>query len=235
VTGLKEFKRIFIFLIFFLAIPSIQVFAEDDFGEGDRNVNEILDSFQNDSEEELDDNIFMDENRNEMLNEEEEEDEQELGGAQSQNIFYLIFQMVLALGAVLLVIYILLKFINKRAQNFGSHSTVQNIGGAGVGSNRSVQIVRVGKRILVLGVGENVQLLKEIEEPTEIEELMESNQREDIFEQPISKVTGWLQKRKLDTSRNSNEVAFQSLLDNEMKDVKKSQKKIHSILEEKDE
>jgi flagellar protein FliO/FliZ len=219
-------------LIFFLVFPSMGVLATD-FGEGDRNVNQILDSFENDSiEVESDDSL--DENPDDPINE-EEADELEIGGAQNQNIFYLIFQMVLALGAVILFIYFLLKFINKRAQNFNNHSTVQNIGGAGVGSNRSVQIVRVGKRILVVGVGDTVQLLKEIEDPKEIDEMLESYQREDFFEQPISKFTGWLQKRKSDKTNDSNEVAFRTLLNKEMKDVKKSQNKIHSALGEKDE
>lgn len=218
----------------------MQVIADDDFGEGDRNVNEILDSFQQDSGEELEENTSLDDNPDDTMDEEEEQEQEqeqeelEIGGAQNQNIFFLIFQMFLALGAVLFVIYFLLKFINKRAQKFNSHSTVQNIGGAGVGSNRSVQIVRVGKRILIVGVGDTVQLLREIEDPIEIEEMLESYKQDDLFEQPISKFTGWLQKRKSDNISHSNEDVFRSLLDNEMKDVKRSQDKIHSALEEKD-
>lgn len=232
---MKEIGRIIVVFIFLLVVTSIQVFAEDDFGEGDRNVNEILDSFPNDSGEKIEDNNTLEENPENMIKEEEDKQELEIGGAQNQNIFFLVFQMFLALGAVLFVIYFLLKFINKRAQKFNSHSTVQNIGGAGVGSNRSVQIVRVGKRILIVGVGDTVQLLKEIEDPQEIEEMLESHQQEDFFEQPISKFTEWLQKkRKTENTSHSNEVAFRSLLDNEMKDVKKSQHKIHSALEEKD-
>lgn len=227
---MKEFGRIIVVFIFLLVVTSSQVFAEDDFGEGDRNVNEILGV-------EIEDNNTLEENPENTINEEEEEDKQELdiSGTQKQNIFFLIFQMFLALGVVLFVIYFLLKFINKRAQKFNSHSTVQNIGGAGVGPNRSVQIVRVGKRILIVGVGDTVQLLKEIEDQQEIEEMLESYQQEDFFEQPISKFTEWLQKkRKTENTSHSNEVAFRSLLDNEMKDVKKSQHKIHSALEEKD-
>lgn len=232
---MKEIGRIIVVFIFLLVVTSIQVFAEDDFGEGDRNVNEILDSFPNDSGEKIEDNNTLEENPENMIKEEEDKQELEIGGAQNQNIFFLVFQMFLALGAVLFVIYFLLKFINKRAQKFNSHSTVQNIGGAGVGSNRSVQIVRVGKRILIVGVGDTVQLLKEIEDPQEIEEMLDSHQQEDFFEQPISKFTEWLQKkRKTKNTSHSNEVAFRSLLDNEMKDVKKSQHKIHSALEEKD-
>ncbi|WP_280768970.1 flagellar biosynthetic protein FliO [Salipaludibacillus daqingensis] len=237
-----DIRRLFIILLFLSVFVSNEAYAND-FGEGNRNVNQILDSVENDSDEDndvpLQDTNEAEEDYNptedtEENKNQEEDDDSELGPAQNQNLLFLIFQMFLGLGAVLFVIYFLLKFINKRAQNFNSHSTVQNIGGAGVGSNKSVQVIRVGKRVLVVGVGDSVQLLKEIEDPNEIEEMIESTQQEDFFDQPISKVTGWLQKKKSDKNSNSNELAFRSLLDNEMKDVKKSQNKIHSALEEKD-
>lgn len=208
--------------------------SADDFGEGDRNINQILNSTEQESEEHNED-IGNEEDLQEGFLDEEEEEEPVIGSGQNQNLFFLVLQMFLALGAVLFVIYALLKFINKRAQNFNSHNTIQNMGGTGVGPNRSVQIVRVGKRVLVVGVGDTVELLKEIEDPQEIELMMQTHQSsQEIFEQPISRLTGWLEKRKKSPKGNANEAAFRSLLDHEMKDVKKSQTKVHSVLEEKD-
>ncbi|WP_416150939.1 flagellar biosynthetic protein FliO [Salipaludibacillus sp. HK11] len=230
---MKKIQRLVMIFILLSFFTMNNVYA-DDFGEGDRNVNQILDSFQDDLDDERQDLNSPDEDEDDQRSEEVEEDELQLGAATDQNLFFLILQMFLGLGAVLFVIYFLLKFVNKRAQSFNSHSTVQNIGGTGVGSKSSVQIVRVGKRVLVVGVGETVQLLKEIDNPQEIDDLMESFQgSQDFFEQPISRFTNWLQKKKT-KQPNENEDAFRRLLNDEMKGVKRSQSKVHSAIEEKD-
>ena len=68
--------------------------------------------------------------------------------------------------------------------------TVKTLGGATLGGNRSVQMVKVGNSILVVGVGENVQLLKEINNETEIEEILQAyNQRIEQMVQPKDLLT----------------------------------------------
>jgi flagellar protein FliO/FliZ len=74
---------------------------------------------------------------------------------------------------VLLLIYGLLKFLHHRGQLFtGKKGVIEHLGGTSVGTNRSVQLIKVGNRILVIGVGESIQLLREIDDEKEIEEIL---------------------------------------------------------------
>jgi flagellar protein FliO/FliZ len=217
-----------------LFFPTVTFGEEtDDFGEGNRNVNELLNSPVEETDsldgEDETEELPLAENTN------EEEDDSDVLGAAGQNLFTILLQMVLALGAVLFCIYALLKFINKRAKSYNNHATLQTIGGTGVGSNKSVQLVKAGDRLLIVGVGDTVTLLKEIDDPAEVDNLLQKHQTtQDLFDEPVSKIQGWLKNKKEARSQNTSEAAFHSLLDKEMKDVKKSQTKLYSALEEKD-
>ncbi|MBU8786433.1 flagella biosynthesis regulatory protein FliZ [Bacillus glycinifermentans] len=86
-----------------------------------------------------------------------------------------IFDFVKMIGALLFVIfliYALVKFMNKRNRLLKPFQYVENIGGAPLGQNRSVQLVKVGNRVLVVGVGENIQLLKEIDDEQDVKEIL---------------------------------------------------------------
>ncbi|MEN1966863.1 flagellar biosynthetic protein FliO [Lentibacillus sp. N15] len=72
-----------------------------------------------------------------------------------------IMKTALALLVVLGLIYALLKFLNKR-NHFSRVKALENLGGINVGTNKSLQIVRIGSRMYVIGVGENVEMLQEI-------------------------------------------------------------------------
>lgn len=86
-------------------------------------------------------------------------------------------KMILATAFVVFLIYVLLKFVNKK-NKFGSTSRyIENLGGTNVGQNRSIQLVKVGKRILVVGVSDSVQLLKEIEDEDEYQEILEEHEQ----------------------------------------------------------
>ncbi|WP_285766605.1 flagellar biosynthetic protein FliO [Peribacillus sp. SI8-4] len=94
-------------------------------------------------------------------------------------------RMIFATIFVVALLYILLKFINKKNKSYQKANSVENIGGTSLGANRSVQLVKVGGRILVIGVGENIQLLKEIDDPSEYEQLLQDhNDKIDQMLQP---------------------------------------------------
>lgn len=74
---------------------------------------------------------------------------------------------------VIVLIYGLVKFLYRRGQLFsGKKGVIEHLGGTSVGTNRSVQLIKVGNRILVIGVGESIQLLREIAEEDEIKEIL---------------------------------------------------------------
>ena len=65
-------------------------------------------------------------------------------------------KMFIALGFVLFLVYFLLKFVTKRNRIFQQGQSVMNLGGTNLGQNKSIQVVKVGKRVLVVGVGESI-------------------------------------------------------------------------------
>lgn len=86
-------------------------------------------------------------------------------------------KMILATAFILFLIYILLKLVSKRNKFTSSSKYIENLGGTNVGQNRSIQLVKVGKKVLVVGVSDSVQLLKEIEDEEECREIVEEHQQ----------------------------------------------------------
>ncbi len=64
------------------------------------------------------------------------------------------------------ILIFVLRFLNKRNQNYQQNSVIRNLGGHSVGAQKSVQLLQIGNQIYVVGVGEDVQLLKEIDRST---------------------------------------------------------------------
>jgi flagellar protein FliO/FliZ len=86
--------------------------------------------------------------------------------------FFDYVKMIAALIFVVALIYFLLKFINQKSRSFQQTKMINHLGGAPLGGNRSVQIVKIGNQVLVLGVGEDIQLLKEVQDEKEKEEIL---------------------------------------------------------------
>lgn len=112
-----------------------------------------------------------------------------------------VFKMIFALLFVIILLSLLLKFVNKKSRSYSTGKMIQNLGGASLGGNRSLQVVRVGEKILVLGVGENVQLLDLVEEEREFNRLIDEY-NEKMGQEPshpaiVSKLAeSWKEKRK---------------------------------------
>lgn len=90
---------------------------------------------------------------------------------EDRSLFLDFLKMIVALIFVLALIYFLLKFIQKRSRIYQQSRSLENIGGLGLGSNKSVQIIRVGNQYYLIGVGEDVQLITEIDDPSTIEDI----------------------------------------------------------------
>lgn len=86
--------------------------------------------------------------------------------------FLTLIKVLAALGVVVGLLYIALKFLQKKTRTFQEGKILQSMAGIGVGANRSIQAVKVGSTIMIIGIGENVTLLKEITNEDEVEELL---------------------------------------------------------------
>ncbi|GGC90279.1 flagellar biosynthetic protein FliZ [Thalassobacillus devorans] len=137
-------------------------------------------------------------------------------GSMAWNLVQLLFSLALVLG----LIYGLLKFFNRRNKLFQKTRKLENIGGLSLGPSRSLQVVRIGSRVLVIGVGDNVEMITEITDEHTKEELLNS-EPDTSMEQQI--FTRFFQKKKEKHAaydNSSSSVQFQQLFQQELGDLK---------------
>lgn len=150
-----------------------------------------------------------------------EDQEEDILPATTSDTVWTFVKVILVLALVIALIYLLLRFINKRTRSFNDRRTIQSIGGINVGSNRSVQLVKVGGRVLVIGVGESVSLLKEIDDGEEVEQLEEESERDDVIDHSLVKFRGWLKKTQ---KTNGSQTDFKTMFENRLKQMSKEHK-----------
>lgn len=131
-------------------------------------------------------------------------------------------KMVFALLLILTLIYVLLKFLNKRNKLFQQVRTLENLGGISVGPNKSIQIVRIGPKLYVVGVGENVEMLQEITDEDVKEEIIRGS---DVSSQETGSLfKNFLSKKSENETKPKRE--FKQLFSNELDKLKKNREKV---------
>lgn len=144
-------------------------------------------------------------------------------------------KMIAATIFVVALLYFVLKFVNKKGSLYKHSQLIENLGGTTLGTNRSVQVIKVGQRLLVVGVGENIQLLKEIDEGQEYEQIISAyNNKMDQLVQPSDIVTRVMKKVKgssTDLKSEGTPPTFQSLLNKQLNELSIGRKKLYDELE----
>lgn len=141
-------------------------------------------------------------------------------------------KMILATIFVVALLYSILKFVNKKGHLYKSSQLIENLGGTTLGANRSVQLIKVGNKILVVGVGENVQLIKEIDDSKEYEELLSAyNNKMDQLTQPGDILSKVLKKTTGSTERKNESSGFQLLLKKQLGDLSKGRQELYDEIE----
>lgn len=103
-------------------------------------------------------------------------------------------KLIAALAVVLALIYLLLKLVNRKNKLFQKHPTLENLGGITLGTQKSMQVVRIGQRFYIVGVGDNVELLTELTDEKTIHALV--NKDENMEFNPANLVTSMLGKKR---------------------------------------
>ncbi|MEK3989583.1 flagellar biosynthetic protein FliO [Robertmurraya sp. FSL R5-0851] len=149
--------------------------------------------------------------------------------------FWDFIKMVFATIFVIALLYAVLKFINKRSRSFSSNQLVENLGGTALGTNRSIQIVKIGNRVLVVGVGEDVKLLKEIDDEDEARQIINDyNNRMDQLVQPSDIVTKLIERtRNIKQGTSKEETSFSSTLKAQLEELSKGRKKLFDEMDKK--
>lgn len=127
------------------------------------------------------------------------------------NLFLDFIKIIFSLALVLALIYLLYRFAAKRTGRYKEGSNLKNLGGVSVGSNRSIQLIRLGDKVMVIGVGDNVQLLKEISEPEEIEALNKQTDAVDPIENGVYKILKWTSDRNSAKSSGQPDSTWNTL------------------------
>ncbi|XCS12737.1 flagellar biosynthetic protein FliO [Aeribacillus pallidus] len=94
------------------------------------------------------------------------------GNSTSLSVFD-VLKMIFTLIFVLGLLIFLLKFLNKKMKLPQETKYLQNLGGISLGQNKSIQLVKVGNRILIVGVGDTIELLQEINDEEEYKKIID--------------------------------------------------------------
>ena len=141
-------------------------------------------------------------------------------------------RMIVATLFVVALLYFLLRFLGKKNKTYQKANSVENLGGTSLGTNRSIQLIKVGDRILIVGVGENIQLLKEIDNPEEYEKLLADYN--DKLEQMIQpKEFAARLKNKWPSKRKTEPNEFSSEFKKQLNHLSDSRKKLMNELKGK--
>lgn len=140
-------------------------------------------------------------------------------------------KMILATIVVVAIIYLLFHYLSKKNREYQQTALIQNIGGLKVGTNRSVQMIRAGRRIFIIGVGENVNLLKELSGEEAEELLTQYNHYLDKLSKPEDIVSRL--RYRLGGKREKEKLPFSSVLDKQFKEMDKERKQAYGELTKK--
>jgi len=152
---------------------------------------------------------------------EDKEKELEESSDGGTSLFVVFLKMTFALLLVLGLIYVLLQLLKRKNKLFLRSNALENIGGITVGSNKSMQIVRIGSRFFVIGVGENVEILHEITDQDVVQDLLD---REENNQNPTNRLWEFFKHNK--EKEENGERNFKQLFSRELGYLKQNRKKI---------
>jgi flagellar protein FliO/FliZ len=145
-----------------------------------------------------------------------------LPGSHFSSGWTLLLQVIFSLGLVILLIYLLLRFLSKRSfAGWNQSGPIKVISAAQLGNGKSVQIVMIGDSLYILGVGEEVQLLRHIPAGEEMDLLLadaEIKAANGMFGNWISMLRGKREQEELSVQQNMAGT-FEELLEKQWSEV----------------
>ncbi|ENH98227.1 flagellar protein [Gracilibacillus halophilus YIM-C55.5] len=140
-------------------------------------------------------------------------------------------KLVFALAVVIGLIVLISKFIKKRNQFVNRGRVLENLGGISVGSNKTLQTIRIGERYFVIGVGDSIEMLTEITDEETIEQLQEE---QPSSVNPIDFLKGDKHEdKKQHTSKANSWKDFHGLFQKELNQMKKGRKQVREMIKQK--
>ena len=225
---LRKLIRI-ISLIVFLLFPSYGIISAQ---QADETVDDNVQLEKEEAKEGTVEDYFQrekEELQEEPLSKREAPEETELNTSSAADFsFWDIFRMVASLLFVGAILYFLLRFLNKKNQAHQKGHIISNLGGTSVGSNKSIQIVKIGSKLYIVGVGENVQLLSEITDPEEIDRMLQEH-NEAI--ESMLKPSDFLTKMKNIRGNSNREDSFIEHFKKQLNDMSATRKQLKNDIQ----
>ncbi|MBO1003795.1 flagellar biosynthetic protein FliO [Pseudogracilibacillus auburnensis] len=147
----------------------------------------------------------------------------------STSIVMNFIKMIFALLLVLALIYFILTFIKKRNRLFSNVHVLENLGGITVGTNKSIQLVRIGAKVYLIGVGDNVEMLQEITDEEIVHTLLEEEEQN---AQSSTFIGAFLEKGSFRSDEKNKQ--FTSTLEKELNKIKDKRHRMIHHMKEKD-
>ncbi|WP_170007403.1 flagellar biosynthetic protein FliO [Bacillus fonticola] len=147
-----------------------------------------------------------------------------------------VLRMIGSLVLVLAILLLILKWIQKKGSPFQRQGGIQTLAGSSLSPKTSMQVVKVGDRVLLLGVGENVQLLGEWTDEQDVEKLLASLQTSE--ESVVPPIDQWMKRfsrigKSLPKATGSQkDPTFQSKFEKELRELKKNRKRVTDALQQ---
>ena len=143
--------------------------------------------------------------------------------ANTDSLIINFLKMIVALLLVLAIIYLFVKLIGRKKNISHRTKSLENMGGISVGQQKSIQVIRVGRRFYLIGVGDNVELLQEITDADMIEDLLdEMNESDDSV---TSIFSSFFQKNKKNEQDEGDSNNFKQQLKSELDKIKQQRRR----------
>jgi flagellar protein FliO/FliZ len=95
-------------------------------------------------------------------------------------------KFIFSFAAIILLLLLCLKFLKAKSRYIPSEGPFHSMGGYPLGSNRSLQMLMIGKTLYILGIGNEVRLLRTIEPGQEQDLILQSLVEETESKQKLS-------------------------------------------------
>ncbi|UFJ42138.1 flagellar biosynthetic protein FliO [Brevibacillus humidisoli] len=96
-----------------------------------------------------------------------------LPGEEPPSMWMLLLQVIFSLGLVILLIFLLVRFLaNRQLGGLNQSGPLKMVGTLSVGNGKTVNLVMIGESLYVLGVGQDVHLLRHIAPGDELDVIL---------------------------------------------------------------
>ncbi|RAV03523.1 flagellar biosynthetic protein FliO [Paenibacillus sp. YN15] len=160
----------------------------------------------------------------------------ELQNGSSLSVFWMILKVILFLVVIIGIFLVIMKTVSQKGRLFRAERSLRTIGGIGLGQNKSVQLVQIGRTLYVLGVGEEVGLVDKIEDEEEIQFILDNLHSGSAANTGAASTVGsWLRRfgRNAPSSEELDVTpSFQAVFQEKMLNMANRQKKVEELITE---